>query len=132
MEMTRLREKLENYQKALVRLKESLEESTSNPLVYDGVIKRFEFTYELAWKLLKAYLEYEGIAVVNSPRAVFREAFAAGVLEEGDIWMDMISDRNLTSHTYDEEEAKKIYARIKERYFARLAGLAERLREAGK
>jgi nucleotidyltransferase substrate binding protein (TIGR01987 family) len=67
MNTERLREKKEVYRSAVLRLKEALDEDISNPLLYDGVIQRFEFTYELAWKLMKAYLEYEGIAEVNSP-----------------------------------------------------------------
>lgn len=69
MNIERLREKREAYRKAVLRLKEALDENSSNPLLYDGVIQRFEFTYELTWKLMKAYLEYEGIAEVSSPRA---------------------------------------------------------------
>lgn len=112
-----------------MRLKEALEEDISNPLVYDEVIQRFEFTYELAWKLMKAYLEYEGIAAVNSPRAAFKEAFAAGLIFDGDVWIDMIDYRNLTAHTYNEERAKEIYNKVREKYFAQFAAFDAKMAE---
>mgnify|MGYP001217386276 CR=1 FL=1 len=126
----RLRAKIEDYVRAVARLGEGLEEDLSNPLVYDGVIQRFEFTYELAWKCLKAYLEREGLQPGSSPRAVFKEAFAAGFLPDGDVWIDMIDDRNLTVHTYNESLARQIYQHVKERYYPALADLARTLAEA--
>jgi len=96
-------------------------------LTYDAVIQRFEFTYELAWKLIKAYLEYQGLAVINSPRSAFKEAFAAELILDGDVWIEMISDRNLTAHTYNQERAKEIYARVKEKYLDQFAALVSRM-----
>jgi len=127
MDFERLKERIEEYYKAVLRLKEALDEDISNPLVYDGVIQRFEFTYELTWKLIKAYLEYEGIAPVNTPRSAFKEAFAAGLIIDGDAWVDMIEDRNLTVHTYNEQMAKEIYCKIKHKYYSSFAAFADRL-----
>lgn len=132
MEIEKLRERKEVFRKSVLRLKEALDEDISNPLIYDGVIQRFEFTYELAWKLMKAYLEYEGIADVNSPRAAFKEAFKAELIFEGDIWIDMIGDRNLAAHTYNEEMAKEIYGRIKEKYFERFVTFGAKMAEVTK
>lgn len=132
MNTERLREKKEVYRNAVLRLKEALDEDISNPLIYDGVIQRFEFTYELAWKLMKAYLEYEGIAEVNSPRVAFKEAYKAGLIFKGDIWIDMIGDRNLAAHTYNEEMAKEIYDRIKEKYFERFVTFGAKMAEVTK
>ncbi|EAX48919.1 nucleotidyltransferase substrate binding protein, HI0074 family [Thermosinus carboxydivorans Nor1] len=132
MNIERLSERAKEYQKAVRRLQEALAEDLSNILVYDGVIQRFEFTYELAWKLIKAYLEYEGIADVKSPRAAFKEAFTAGLIDNGEIWLEMIDDRNLTAHTYNEENAKQIYAKVKEKYFPQFATLANKIAEAVK
>jgi len=129
MNKERVRERLADYQKALFRLKEALEEDTSNPLLYDAVIQRFEFTYELAWKLLKAYLELEGISDVNTPRKVFKEAFSAGLIGDGDVWISMIEDRNLTVHTYDEKIAQQIYLRVKEKYFSKFYDLERKMKE---
>jgi len=125
----RLMEKFSEYKKAVLRLKEALEEDLTNPLVYDGVIQRFEFTYELAWKLMKAYLEYEGYATVNSPRVAFKEAFAYGLIFDGDVWIDMIDARNLTVHTYDEQIAKEIYDKVKKRYYEAFAAFAKKMAE---
>lgn len=129
MRKERFKEKFEEYRKAVLKLKEALEEDSSNPLLYDGVMQRFEFTYELAWKLMKLYLEFEGIATVNSPRTAFKEAFAAGIITDGEIWMDMINSRNLTVHTYNEQMAKDIYNKVKDEYYPVFAALASKLEE---
>jgi len=100
---------LYNYQKALERFgetlakKEELEREGFGDLYLDLLVKRFEFTYEMAWKALKRYLDYLGLEA-SSPRAVFREAYAQGILKDETAWLDMIEMRNLSSHIYDEEE----------------------------
>ncbi len=129
MSIERLKERMEDYHKAVTRLKEALDEDFSNPLVYDGVIQRFEFCYELAWKLMKAYLEYEGRTPANSPRASFKEAFAAGLIVDGDVWIEMIDAHNLTVHTYNELIAQEIYTKVKEKYYWAFKALAERMEE---
>ncbi|ADD02942.1 MULTISPECIES: nucleotidyltransferase substrate binding protein [Thermoanaerobacter] len=121
----RLREKLSNYKKALSRLEEALKEEKVNQYVYDSVIKRFEFTYELAWKLMKAFIEYKGGNDVKFPRDIFKEAFATGIVEDGEVWLSMIRDRNLSSHTYNQEGAIEIYNRIKNFYWEHLKSLAK-------
>lgn len=73
----------------------------------DLLVKRFEFTYEMAWKSLKRYLDYIGIDAKN-PRAVFKEAYAQQIITDENIWLDMIEQRNLTSHIYDEFEISEI------------------------
>ena len=125
--------------KGILLIPEILEENSPDDtevdediLTYDAVIQRFEFTYELAWKLIKAYLEYQGIAVVNSPRSAFKEAFSTGLIFDGDVWIDMISDRNLTAHTYNQERAKEIYARVKEKYLDQFAALVSRMEAIAK
>jgi nucleotidyltransferase substrate binding protein (TIGR01987 family) len=127
MAVERLNERMEVYHKAVSRLKEALNENESNPLLYDAVIQRFEFTYELAWKLMKSYLEYQGIVLSNSPRPTFKEAFAQGLILDGDIWIDMIEARNLTVRTYSDQMAKAIYDRIKNRYYPSFAAFVEKM-----
>ncbi len=129
MGIERLKERMEEYHKAVTRLKEALDEDLSNPLVYDGVIQRFEFCYELAWKLMKAYLEYEGTRGANSPRTSFKEAFAAGLIFDGEVWIEMIDARNLTVHTYNELIAKEIYAKVKAKYYGAFESLAKGMEE---
>lgn len=102
MDIKRLKERLEDYKNVLNRLNESLGLEVSSSVIMDGVIQRFEFTYELAWKVLKDYLEFVGIPETRSSRDTFKEGFKAGIIKDGDAWLDMLQDRNLTAHTYNE------------------------------
>lgn len=110
--------KLENifgdYKKALFSLKEGIAEAESE-LEIDGVIQRFEFTFELFWKLLKKNLEIEGI-VVNSPRSALKEVYAIQFLTQEEILLKMLDDRNETTHIYNKEMSREIFLRIKEQY----------------
>jgi nucleotidyltransferase substrate binding protein (TIGR01987 family) len=113
--MSKLESKLSNFDQALQRLKEAIEEFKqpgASDVVRDGVIQRFEFTYELAWKTTKAYLEDIGIVDVNSPKAIFKEAYVQRLITNEDNWLLMLKDRNMTSHTYKEEMAVGIAERI--------------------
>lgn len=78
----------------------------------DGVIQRFEFTAELAWKTIREYLLSEQIININTPKSVMREAFKAGIISDSDGWIKILDDRNSTPHIYDEEDAAEIYNRI--------------------
>lgn len=127
MDKTRLAQKYADYSKAVLRLREVLEAGTESDFIYDAAIQRFEFTYELGWKLLKAFMAYSGIAEVNTPREAFKEAFAAGLIHDGELWVEMITDRNLNSHTYDEATAVKIYSRVREKYFTIFEKLEKKL-----
>lgn len=81
-----------------------------------GLIQAFEFTHELAWKLIKDYFAYQGNPAIVGSRDAVREAFAQGLIDDGEIWMEMIESRNRTSHTYQLNVATEIAARIIERY----------------
>lgn len=111
--MGRLKEKLSNTQKALQTMEEIIKEPYSK-IVRDAGIQRFEYTFEIFWKTLKEFLyEYDGI-VINSPKSCFKEAFTVGLCDEEQTVkiLEMTDDRNLTSHTYDEEIAERIYKKI--------------------
>lgn len=119
----RWEEKSTVFKKALLRLAEAIEESKLNPqssTLKDGVIQRFEFCYEICWKLLKYYLESEGIEEAKSPKSTFKEAFKIGLIEDGEAWIDMLKDKNLTSHVYDEDVAITIYIKIVNTYFEQM------------
>ena len=117
--------KLEEYEKATAKLQAALEKDVCADDVYlDGVIQRFEFCFDLAWKLMKAYLAYDGIEA-NSPRASIREGFAAGLVPDAEAWLDMLEKRNLSSHTYDEKTALDIYEHIKNDYAQMLTALRD-------
>ena len=99
---------LKSFEKALLQLGDALEESES-PIVRDACLQRFEFSYELLWKTLKIFLEeIHGVRAV-SPRQVFKEAFALSIIDEELTFVEMIESRNTLSHTYNEEQAAKIY-----------------------
>lgn len=112
--MDKFKTKLQNYKNALSRLHESLEEAkTSNSLtVRDGVIQRFEFTAELAWKTAREYLLTLEITGINNPKSVMSEAFLNQLITDEAGWLQILRDRNATSHIYDEEDATEIFRRI--------------------
>jgi len=115
--MNKLKDKFVDLEKANKKLHESLERDPKlDDLVIDATIQRFEFTYELSWNFMKAYLEYQGHIEVTSPRKVMRQAFKDGLIKEGEKWLKMLEDRNRTSHTYDEEIALEIYKQVQEEY----------------
>lgn len=105
-------ESMDFYLSALKRFSEALDEDLSNPLAIDGSIQRFEFSFELAWKLLKKVLmDLEGIEAL-SPKKTLQFAFKLGWIESESAWLLMLNDRNLTSHTYREECAQEIYSHL--------------------
>ena len=93
-------------------------------LVVDGTIQRFEFAFELAWKLMQAALRAQGLDAA-SPRAAIKVAFQIGWLPDGEGWIDMLEDRNKTSHLYDETAAQTIYDKIKRQHIDRLLAWRE-------
>ena len=109
----RAQDGLYNFSNALDRFVSVIEreiefkESGFEDVYLDLVVKRFEFTYEMSWKALKRYLSYLGIEAKN-PRMVFKEAYAQEIISDEDGWLDMIEQRNLSSHIYDESEIKEI------------------------
>ena len=118
-----IRLKWEDYHRALQRLRTALrKELDEDDLYLDATIQRFEFCFELAWKLMKAALSYEGIEV-SSPRGSIREGWKQGLVQEAETWLDMLEKRNLSAHTYNEQTAQVIYAAVKGKYFDMLAAL---------
>jgi nucleotidyltransferase substrate binding protein (TIGR01987 family) len=118
MNETKGKQKLINLGNALQRLAEALQEPESNPLAIDGTIQRFEFVYELFWKTFKSLLEIEGIET-NTPKEALQQAYQAKWLSDQSVWLQMMKDRNETSHLYDKTSAEKIYHHIKD-YFPEL------------
>ncbi len=111
-----------NFDNALGRLESAvIQDLSGNDLVVDAAIRRFKFSYELAWKLAKCVLNCNGIEA-NNPRSVIKESFKEGMIDGGQEWIDMLEDRNKTLHIYDEAEAVKIYEKIKKVYYPLLEG----------
>lgn len=105
---------LEKLKKAFGKLDDAVREAIDE-LDRDGAIQRFEFSFEVFWKTLRIFLEYEGYRCAG-PRSCIKEAARRGFLNEAEIVLDMLEDRNKTSHIYDESTAKEIFERIKNKY----------------
>lgn len=122
-------QKCENYCNAVARLTEALAECDATPastVVRDGVIQRFEFTFELAWKSIREYMEDQGAVLENVfPKGVLKTAYASGVIDDGQVWLDMLASRNVTSHVYDDAQAAQVVAAIRDRYIIPLTALAQ-------
>jgi nucleotidyltransferase substrate binding protein (TIGR01987 family) len=115
-----------DFERAVTRLDEALA-LPKDPIVRDSAIQRFQISFELCWKFLKAYLEEQHNAVCTSPRTCFRSAFRHGVIDNDPFWIDLTVLRNYTVHTYNEDLADYVYSRLAEtarRFRAVLAAAA--------
>lgn len=127
--MDKALEKRNKLNIALIRLEEALATygDTPNSVVRDGVIQRFEFTTELAWKATREYLLDQGYADINSPKAVMRQAYADGLITDQSGWLKLLEDRNLTSHIYNDATASEIFQRISTSHLALFQALSKKL-----
>ena len=108
-------QRFDNYSKALGQLQSAIElekERNLSSLEEQGLIQAFEYTHELAWKVMQDYLIHQGYTEIRGSRDATREAFRIELVKDGDNWMEMIKKRNLTSHTYNEETSEEIYQNI--------------------
>lgn len=128
----RWEQRFSNFNKALDKLSQAIdfvkyESDGQNPdmengeildeIVREGVIQRFEYTWELAWNVMKDYSIFQGELSVTGSRDAIKFAFQAGLIRNGDLWMEMIKSRQKTSHTYNEETAQDIYLKIINEYY---------------
>lgn len=123
MQDIRWQQRFKNFQRAFSLLREAMEQDISqfNQLEKEGVIQRFEFTFELAWKVLKDKMEHDGLTIDQiSPRAVVRLAFQAKYIADAEVWLRMIGDRNLMSHTYDSAKFEAVLQTIASEYLPML------------
>ena len=107
-----------NFQKAFNQLTKFIDKGELSELEEQGLIKAFEYTFELAWTTLKDFLEYRGQTDIYGSRDAIRKAFQLNLIEDGESWMDMLMSRNRTSHTYNKETAEEICQAIKNVYFS--------------
>jgi nucleotidyltransferase substrate binding protein (TIGR01987 family) len=122
----RWKQRFQNFDRAYVLLRDALERGPDalSLLETEGVVQRFEYTFELAWKTIKDYLEEGGLVISPvTPRQVLKEAFTAKVITEGQVWINMLEHRNLLSHTYDFSVFEKAVKAIAEHYLPALEGL---------
>lgn len=123
----RWKQRFENYARAFnllqgALLSRPLDEFTD--LELEGLIQRFEYSFELAWKTMKDFLEDSGVQIVPvTPKTVIKEAFAAKVIDDGQGWIDMMLERNLLAHTYDERRFRAALVNIRKKYLALLEAL---------
>jgi len=120
-------QRLDNFSKALNQLTKFIEKNDLNELEKQGLIQAFEYTYELAWNTIKDYFEAQGDINILGSRDAFRLAFKRGLIEDGEIWMEMVKSRALTSHTYNEDVAEAIAVSILSIYFPRFVTLKEKM-----
>lgn len=121
----RWQQRFANYKKALSQLTKFIDKGELNELEEMGLIQAFEYTHELAWNLLKDYLQDQGTQNITGSKDTVRAAFKVGLIDDGETWMEMIQDRNRTSHTYNESTAKAIATNITTRYFALFVDLQD-------
>lgn len=119
----RWRQRFQNFDKAFLQLKAAVDLYPNlSDLEKEGLIQRFEYTFELAWKTLKDYLENQQVPV-KFPRDTIKQAFQYEMITDGDVWMDMLEKRNLIAHTYDEKNFQKAIKIITGQYFSALRQL---------
>jgi nucleotidyltransferase substrate binding protein (TIGR01987 family) len=149
----RWQQRFSNYVKAFLKLEEAVlkikkkyqiqedgtidEDSFLDDIIKEGLIQRFEYTHELAWNVMKDFLEDAGNNNIFGSKDATKEAFATGLIANGEVWMDMIKSRNKTSHTYNEETADDIFMKIVHEYYQEFVQFKSRMealrsREQGK
>jgi len=127
----RWKQRFENLQSTYKLLQEAIaanQQTPNNSLMQMALIKAFEMTFELSWKTMKDFLQYNGIDV-KLPREIIKQAFANDIIIDGQLWIDMLEDRNLMTHTYDEERAQSAILHICESYIIALTQLQNYLQE---
>ena len=128
----RWKQRFNNYSKAFQTLVAAVELARSrdlSDLEQQGLIQSFEFTHELAWNVLKDYLEEKGVTSLIGSKDATRAAFKNGLIEDGEDWMNMIEDRNKTSHTYDPKIAREVVDNILKRFYPAFEKLARKFTE---
>lgn len=122
----RWKQRFQNYKNALQQLQKFINKGRLSELEEQGLIKAFEYTYELAWLTLKDFLNFQGYIDIYGSRDTLRKAYELGLIQNGQNWMDMLESRNKTSHTYNEETAAEISQAIMEVYFDLFQELKEK------
>lgn len=122
-------QRLNHFSKALTQLTKFIKKGDLNELEQQGLIQAFEYTYELAWNAVKDYFEAQGETEIHGSRDAFRLAFRRGLIEDGQVWMDMIKSRTLTAHTYNQDVAEEIAEDITTRYYSEFVALRSRMDE---
>lgn len=130
--MSKVQDKFEHFTRAVEQLKQAIADYDAYHLdsIRDGMIQRFEYCAELSWKTLREYLLDQGYDAPASPKGVMRQAYADGILQEEGPWLSLLTDRNVTSHVYDEETANRVAGQIIEVYTPMFEQLVKQLEKA--
>lgn len=123
---TRWHQRFENLERAFRLLQEAAGRQSLSDLEAEGMVQRFEYTFELAWKTLKDFLELQGFTVAY-PREVIKTAFQVGLISMGDAWFEMLDRRNEAAHTYDRQRFLEITNAIRTTFLPALTALVDRL-----
>lgn len=123
----RWKQRFQNFERALKYLEQAINISQPDIIQKAGLIQFFEMSFELAWNVIKDYLEEQGFIEIKSPRSALKKAFETGLIEDGHAWMQLLEDRNITSHAYDEETVNMIETLIRQKYYPLLKQLYDAL-----
>ena len=131
--MNKLEAVVKQFNSSVDRLKEVLDQE-KNAFMRDSAIKRFEFTFDLSWKVVKAFMEENKGVICKSPKECFREAYKQGFIAYDDFWIEMADLRNKTAHTYKEQIAEEVYAVLPKTlaYFQKILESVNKERTDGK
>lgn len=140
----RWEQRLSNYNKALDKLDQAVrkiredyadedgtlgDDEFLDDMLKEALIQRFEYTHELAWQVMKDFAKDQGFVNISGSKDATKEAFAMELITDGEVWMEMIKSRNLTSHTYNEETADEIFSKIMEDYHPRFMAFRKKMEE---
>ncbi len=123
----RWKQRFQNFERSLKYLEQALNISNPDIIQKAGLIQFFEMSFELAWNVIKDYLEEQGFIEIRSPRSALKKAFETGLILDGHSWMQLLEDRNITSHAYDEATVDMIERLIHQKYYPLLKQLYDTL-----
>ncbi|MGY0691483.1 nucleotidyltransferase substrate binding protein [Virgibacillus sp. FSP13] len=122
----RWKQRFENFERSYKLLEKYANEPIKSELERAGIIQFFKMTFELSWKVIKDYLEAQGY-IIKSPRDAIKQAFQIELIDDGHVWLEALSKRNLTTHTYDENVAKEFVEEITTMYLPAIQALYRKL-----
>lgn len=125
-------QRLNNYAKALQQLEAAVRlagQRELSEIEQQGLIKAFEFCFELAWNVMKDYFVFQGHSNITGSRDAIREAFSVGLIDQGELWMAMLKSRNLSAHTYNQAVANAIARSVTAQYYPRLAAFLQQMHQ---
>jgi nucleotidyltransferase substrate binding protein (TIGR01987 family) len=125
----RWKQRLDNWNRALKQLDKFMQREQLNELEEQGLIQSFEYNHELAWNTQKDFLQEQGYAELFGSKNVARKAYEVGLVESGEVWLDMVKSRNLSSHTYNEDVTRKIVDAIVNDYYAAMTQLNKKMNQ---